>query len=476
MAHVLVDELGKQVASMRNELAELKKPARNASEVFGAPGYTSSLNSEQKPFSLGRFVKSWCAGRTKRGAEHEVDLLEQFTDALRETSSMPPGASQDALFLPTDLGGFGPAFMGSGKAEKAIAYVKAVMAHSQPVGDPDEARWLASRGAIVKAAGQSAFFDQYGGTLVAPPTQGEVIPLIRPTAAAMAAGASTMTLPPSGRHVEPRITSAPDVQALAEGSQYGNSTVGTDQMVLQAKKIGGSVVLSKESSLYTGGTMDQWVQSLLNGSLGLQLDAYAFYGVGGPTIPAGLTSYAGTGAGNVLDVASAYATAKGVEANGNKLLPQYGSKLPALIAERSFGQDGDQGKWVMRPLAYESVAATRASAVTSGDQEGPMVDILRRFAENSPTQWAGRQVVQSTNIRNNQTKGTGTGLTDVFYGFFKYMVIGSYGAVQFEQGMVNDQFTRDLATVKATMFADIGLRYPGSFLWYKQVQLAPATL
>jgi hypothetical protein len=178
----------------------------------------------------------------------------------------------------------------------------------------------------------------------------------------------------------------------------------------------------------------------------------------------------------VLDVASAYATAKGVEANGNKLLPQYGSKLPALIAERSFGQDGDQGKWVMRPLAYESVAATRASAVTSGDQEGPMVDILRRFAENSPTQWAGRQVVQSTNIRNNQTKGTGTGLTDVFYGFFKYMVIGSYGAVQFEQGMVNDQFTRDLATVKATMFADIGLRYPGSFLWYKQVQLAPATL
>lgn len=477
---ITVDELGNEIASLRKELKAFDQPRTPASAVLGsgpgnrdgAPGYTKSFGNDSKPFSVARFVKSWCAEKTRRGAEHEVDVLEKFTSALRDTSCLPPGASSDALFFPTDIGGFGSQLTSGSKAEADVGYVKAVMQAARPQGDPDEMRW-----AYLKATGQSAFFDQFGGTLVAPPTQGEVIPLIRPNAAAMAAGATPMTLPPSGRYVEPRITSAPDVQALAEGSLYSASTVGTDQMVLQAKKIGGLVYLSKESSLYTGGTMDQWVQTELNRSLGLQMDAYVFYGVGGPTIPAGLTSYAGTGSNNVLDVASAYPTATGLGANGNKLLPEYGSKIPALLSERSFGLDGTEGgTWVMRPLAFESVAATRATAVSPGDQQGPMVDILRRFGDGSPNQWAGRKVVQTTNLLNNRTKGTGTGLTDVFFGFFKYVVVGSYGAIQFEQGVINDQFARDQITVKATMFGDVGIRYPGALLWYKQVVLATPNL
>lgn len=416
---------------------------------------------DSQPFSITKALIGHIQSHNREGAKFEGNVLERFRKALIETNSLPPGAVRDAWFLPTNFDHLGEA----ANQHPEMQYVKSVMAASARETDPDEAVWLMKKGIIYKT--QSAYTDTLGGSLVAPPTQGPVIPLIRPESALLAAGASSFPLPPNGRHVRPRITAAPSVQAVAESQDAPESDLSTDQMELSAKKIAGMVRVSEEAQNYTSGTIDNYAKAELDRSLGLKMDAYGFYGVGGTSIPAGLTSAAYSSA--IINLPSAYATARGLGTNGNTLLPEYGDLLPALIGERSFSMDSGSGCWVMRPSAYASVQGVRADGVVPGDKTGPLVDVLRRFSEGAPSQWRGRRVVQTTNIKGDKTKGTGTNLSDAFFGIWQHCVVATYGAVQFRQGDDANTVKRGQYIIRGVMFGDIGFEYPSAFLYYPDI-------
>jgi HK97 family phage major capsid protein len=451
-------------AAAEQAAAKLNKGQRPP--VQGAPNIIpGGMTSDSETFSLSRLLR--------KGSEAKLEnkICEDFGALLKSSGLYLATADQGGRWVPNNLGLFDEAMMtDTTKKEHMFRLVKGVMQESAKVqGDPDEL--AAMRRSILKKAGaytgQSAFIDNTGGTLVAPPPQGDVIPLIRPQAAAIAAGASEVTLPPSGRMVRPRITSAPDVVAVGEGQDPPISSMNTGELTLTAKKMVGYVVISEESTLFTQGTQDTYVRQELGRSLGLKQDAYVFYGVGGNLIPAGLTS--AQYSSEIIDFATAYPTARGVGTNGNILRPEYGDYIPALVDDRSFGQDGSSGCWVMRPTAYAAALGVRADAVAVGDQNGVLVDLMRKFQADSPGMFRGRKVVQSTNLRNNATKGSGTGLTDVFYGVWQYCLIATYGAIQIQDGTINAQFIEGLKTIKATQYGDVGFLYPGAFCWYKQV-------
>jgi HK97 family phage major capsid protein len=395
------------------------------------------------------------------GAKLEQQVLTEFRKALVETNSLPPGGAPGGWWLPMNFDHLGEA----ANAHKSMNFVKSVMAASAQPTDMDEYMWLIRKGIIYKT--QSGYTDTLGGSLVAPPTMGPVIPLIRPEAAVMAAGASSLALPPSGRHTRPRITAAPSVQAVAESQDAPESDLSTDQMELSAKKIAGMARITEEATAFTSGTIDNYVKAELDRSLGLKIDAYAFYGTGGTSIPAGLTSAAYTSA--LINVPSSYSAARGVGTNGNTLLPEYGDFFPALIGERSFNMDSAKGCWVMRPSAYASAQGTRGDGTVPGDKQGPLVDILRRFSEGAPSMWRGRKVVQTTNVKGDKTKGTGTALSDVFFGIWQHCIVASYGAVQFQQGHDGNTFKRGQYLIRGVMFGDVGFEYPSAFLYYPDV-------
>lgn len=432
------------------------------------PGITTLRNSEQKPFSLHRFLVGYKLKNDPSLCPHEVEVLQRYTKALKDSDcELSQAQGHGGLWLPYDLNEtYGGQLTQTSECEASINYVKAVFDNTRPFYDPDEASWLARRSPIYRKA-QSAYTDELGGSLVAPPVQGAVIPLVRPNTAFLAAGAQAMTLPPNGRFVAPRVTSPPQVQAVGEGQTTPVTNLGTGQLELTAKKIAGAVVMSEEASAFTSGTMDAIAQAELGRSLGLQIDAYAFYGIGSTQIPAGITS--NVYANRIFNVVSQNPSASGIGANGNTLLPQYGDLFPSFIEERSYGIEGIQGAWIMRPATYANVMAMRASAVTPNDQEGPMVDILRRFAESGPNVFKGRRVVRTTNLRNNRVKGTSTNLSDVFYGLWNYGIMASYAAINFQQGLTNTQFLQGLYTIRGTMYGDIGYQYPDAFLWYQDV-------
>lgn len=441
---------------------EVLTPARSVPE---APPYvtTGPVYQDSKPFSLAKAVLHAVPGLSdlaQQKAKYEGQVLNELRRAVQESGAKPETASVGDFWLPWNW----DYLPESVREHKACVFAKAAMSHAS-VADPDEECWLQRKGIIQKT--QSAYIDTLGGTLVPPPAFGPVVPLIRPQAALLVAGAQTFPLPSQGRLVRPRITAPPDVMAVAESQDAPETNLTTSQMELSAKKIAGLVRLSAESLLFTSGVIDQYVRSELERSLGLKLDAYGFYGTGGPSIPAGLTSAAYSGA--VIDFETNYPSASGIGANGNRLLPQYGDLLPAFIGERSFNLDSANAKWVMRPAAYASVLGRRADAVTANDQAGQFVDWMRRLAEGGASQWRGYDVVLSTNIRGDRTKGTGTNLSDVFFGLWNHCIVASYGAIQFRQGDDGTSLRRNEVLIMATMFGDIGFEYPQGYLWYKNV-------
>ncbi len=447
-----------------------------------APHYAKAVGV--KPFSFGRFCKATQFDREEI-APHEIGLLNQYKKALQDTGcGLNEGGGNTLVghWLPVNFTDYGGRLTSTSAAEAIFREVKSVFTASRPGYDPEEAQWLVKNGyartqfgdadRVVKA--QSAFDDALGGTLVAPPVQGPPIPIVRPQAACLAAGAQALTLPPNGRFVRPRITGVPSVKAVGESQTTPTSNLTTGQMVLQAKKIAGAVTMTEEATAYTSGTMDAIAQAELGRSLGLKLDYFAFYGEGGTQFPDGLTSSVYSGTGGVINIANftfpGGGVPRGIGANGNTLRPEYGDIFPALVAERSFNIDAAGGAWVMRPMVYASTAAVRTDAVTPDDGNGVLVDILRRFGEQqSQSVWRGRRVVQTTNIDDTGTKNAGTGLTDVFFGIWQYMYFASYGAIQFMTGNNGTTFLNGQYLLRGTMYGDIGLEYPGAFLWYPYV-------
>lgn len=467
-----VKELERQAAEINEKIGEATRVNKGA--LATGPGWvtTGPVYEDSKRFSITRFASNVLTNADPSRAKYEHGLMDEFRKSMMAAGGIAQGAPGGSFWYPICFSLLPDDVVES----KAGRQMKAVMNASKAMEyhDPDEISYLVRKGIVTKAAAQSAYFDQYGGSLVAPPVQGEVIPFIRPQAAFLAAGAKTVALPPQGRMVRPRITSATTAQAVGEGQTPSQSDIQTNQMVLQAKKIAGYTVINEEASLFTSGQVDALTNADLGRTLGLKVDQYAFYGTGTTEIPAGLTSSAYTGA--IIDIVTDYPTAAGIQANGNVLLPQYGDQIPTLIAERSFSMDAGQGAWIMRPAALSRARSLRASAITTGDQEGPYVDILKKFTDDGPDQWAGRRVVATTNLRNNLTKGTATDLSDAFYGIWQYGIMATYGAIQFRQGVTGNQFINGQYTLLGTMYADIGYEYPQAFAWYTKVQGAAGLL
>lgn len=460
MATLTKEQQAAEAAKKANRTA-VRPDAEPVPRKVGTAFIENGLARDSQPFSYTKAMTHVILGKGEAGmAKHEADVIEKFSKAVNAANPHMSGEHQHWLPMNFDM------LQESVKDSDEGRYVKAVLEGSGQSSDPDEEEYLIRKGVMYRKT-QSAYIDTLGGTLVPPPTMGPVIPLIRPTAALMAAGAQSFPLPPGGRHVRPRITGAPSVKAVAESQAASESNLTTNQMELTARKIAGASRLSKESVAFTSGTMDNYVRAELGRSLGLKIDAYGFYGPGGTSIPNGLTS--STYTGSVINLETDYPGARGIGANGNTLLPQYGDAVPALIGERSFAMDAGSGKWVMRPGAYAAAMGVRADAVTPGDEAGPLVDILKRFSESAPNQWRGKQVVQTTNIRGDYTKAAGTNLQDVFFGLWQHCIVASYGAVAFEDGHDGSSFLKGEYIVLATMYGDIGFEYPTAFLWYPNV-------
>ncbi len=455
------------VKSLLRRADAATKPSRESTDVTqpNAPAVRKGEDSlSSRPFSMLRLFGVLGGQIPRENAKTEMALTGNFKKALEETGNIIQG------------GGAGSVYTLGAKAylPDTVAYHEATQAlyegasQVNKAADPDEITWIAKKlDDVLFSKGYAPQFqktamsyltDTIGGSLVAPPEMGELIPLMRNQSAVDRAGARSVPLPPQGKWVAPRITGPTTGYWIGENTAISESNPTTGEAAMMAKKLAVMVRLPNELFKYASASADAMIRQDVSKTLALGFDYACLYGTSGAQ-PKGLKFY------DSSNEVSAY-TASSTGTDGDTLQPQDGYKMAANIEDRNFDLAG--WKWIMRPKMWGKIASFRSSsgAVTTADQLGLFVqDLTRKLGDGAPAQWCGYPVVRSAQITNALTKGSsGATLTEIWGGIWNEFLMGMYGAVEFASSTQGDsEFTNDQTRIRGILHCDCVPRYPGAF-------------
>lgn len=439
-----------------------KKPARSANDV--TPGHVPAVRKGEdgmtsRPFSMLRMLGVIGGAIPREQAKVEIDHVTAFRKALMDTQCLVQSGGHASAYYP-----IAKSFLPDDVAyHKATGDLLSASGQSMMDADPDEMEWIRNRisksyGPRYEKTAMSYLTDTTGGTLVAPPEMGELIPLMRNQSALDRAGARMVPLPPQGKWVAPRITGPTTGYWIGENTAITESNPTTGQAVMMAKKLAVLVRVPNELFKYANASADAMLRQDASKTLSLGFDYAGLYGTSGAQ-PKGLKYYDATN-----EVLTYTASTPGTD--GDTLTPQDSYKMSAAIEDRNFDLDG--WKWIMRPKMWGKIASFRSSsgAVTTADQLGLFVqDLTRKLGDGAPAQWGGYPVVRSAQITNTLTKGSsGATLTEVWGGVWNEFLMGMYGAVEFASAVQGDTtFAADQTLIRAILHCDCVPRYPGAF-------------
>lgn len=297
-----------------------------------------------------------------------------------------------------------------------------------------------------------------GGSLVAPPIQGELIDLLRNNEVFMQAGARTIAMPPNGRITFPRQTNAGTAYWVGESNAITESQPETGDVLLQAKKLGILCKVPNELFRFSSISVEMFLREDISRVLALRLDKSLLEATGSTNEPKGLINYAGI----------TRHTASTVAANGNTLEPEDIAQMIGKVEE----QNASFKAFVMRPLMYASIANRRADAVTAGDKKGPFVfNMFREMNANIDYSRAtagnlyGNPVYKSTQISGSRSKGSSSNLSYILGGDFTDYLVAMSGAIEFQISTQGDTpFTTDQTWYRGIMYTDGAPRHEASFV------------
>lgn len=323
--------------------------------------------------------------------------------------------------------------------------------------DPEEVRELRMKH-WGRTKAMSWIDETTGGSTVAPPMMGELIELFRNNEALMAAGARDIGMPPQGRITFPRQTGASTAYFVGESVAITDSTPGTGDLVLSAKKLGVLVKIPNELFRFATISIEQFIREDISRVMALRLDKELLEGAGSAVAPKGLINYAGIQTH----------TASSPDTNGDRLEPQDIGAMVGKVEERNANFTG----WIMRPRLYGGLLNRRADAITAGDSRGPFVfNMFRDYKDNfnyarGVGSLEGYKAVKTTQIANDRVKAAGTDLTYLLGGDFTDYIMALGGLIEFTMSNVGDTpIANDQTWVRGIQYVDGAPRHEASFIW-----------
>tara|TARA_R110000824_G_scaffold172833_3_gene350806 strand:+ start:4667 stop:6088 length:1422 start_codon:yes stop_codon:yes gene_type:complete len=306
------------------------------------------------------------------------------------------------------------------------------MDHGLEGFDPEEMRWMADKLDLNKS--MSFRTHTSGGTLVDFPEQGELIDLLRNTSIfGQISGISNVQLPQQGSIRYPRVSSGVTVASYAEVETTSESTPGTDEVTLEAKKYAGLVKMSEEFMKFaTSVSADAFIRSEMTQDINLQVDADIVNGGGGKEIH-GLINYSGI----------TTHTASTTGANGDTLEPADLDILLAKMADSNAPTDRGvfialrNRLWASLKHREDSNGRPKFLASAQAYGGGRVQKVM-----------SGEPVYTSTNIPNTRAKSSGTDLTLVLAGVSSELYLGRAGAMEI---MMTNSDGSDFQTGKFTL-------------------------
>jgi hypothetical protein len=128
----------------------------------------------------------------------------------------------------------------------------------------------------------------------------------------------------------------------------------------------------------------------------------------------------------------------------------------------------------MRKAMFAALMNRRASAVSSGDGEGPFLFRAGRSpAAAPPLDLYGTKVVRSSQVSASRVKGSATNLTYVLLGYFPDWIVARMGVMEFlASGLGDTALQNDMTFLRGIQHIDAGPRHPASFIFCDQLLVA----
>ena len=251
----------------------------------------------------------------------------------------------------------------------------------------------------------------------------------------------------------PRQTMASLTYWVGENSPITDSNIGTGEVTLQAKKLAVLVKTPNELIRFASPAAEALIRDDMTKSLALGLDLAGLQGKGSDNEPLGIINMP-----NITVLQSSI-----VGANGNGLAGRDIYRMIAAIEEANAEFEG----FIMRPKTLYRYYQLRADAVAQGDGQGPFLfNLIREAGAGTPPMLGGYPVTKSTQVSQNQTKGTATNLTYIIGGMWSDLLIGMFGAIEFAATTLGDTaFINDQTWVRGILSADIQARHQAAFVY-----------
>lgn len=447
----------KQLGTITDALA--RRPAAGHGSPFAAPHYRRGEDTmTSRGFSFMKMMGLLTGGCTPEEATVEVDIHNRLhnvyckelgTAGYDYRGQGHPGRHKFLAPLSTS-------FMQDSVVPRDFRLeMKSLVAAGCDGADLDEMRWMRQRQFKALGYGTKALSwlnELSGGALVAPPEQGELIELLRNKEALVNAGARVVPLPPQGRLKYPRQTVASNTFWVGESSPITDSTLGTGEVTLQAKKLAVLIKAPNELIRFASPAAEALMRDDMTKSLALGLDLAGLEGAGGDHRPRGILNNP-----FINTVKSSAATA-----NGDKVKGEDAYRCIAAVEE----SNAEFEAWIMRPKTLYKYYQLRADAIAQGDAAGAFLfNLVREAQDGTPPKLAGYDVIKSTQVSQVRTKGGQSNLTYVIGGMWSDLLIGMFGAIEFAATTLGDTaFVNDQTWVRGILSADIAARHEAAFV------------
>jgi HK97 family phage major capsid protein len=303
--------------------------------------------------------------------------------------------------------------------------------------------WAA--GVETRAQGESDLTK--GGFLLAP-ERGDIIELMRAQAVVEQAGATVVTMPPSGQLDFPKVTSGGTGYWVGEGLTIPESEMGFGLLQLRSKFVAVLMAASNRSLRHSEGLLEDIMRKDMAAVLALKQDLAFLQGAGTATEPKGIINWSGV---VPYDKASAALVAEDI-LNVEELVEANNGKPPFA--------------WIFNTKVKNQVRKLRAGALKSDNSPdytvGPFLFVADLVAGEKRNLLNGYPTFVSTQIPVTDGK------TYAVFGMFSEAIIAREPVLEIAASE-HAGFAQDMTQFKAILGVDFGLRTENVFVHIKNI-------
>lgn len=290
--------------------------------------------------------------------------------------------------------------------------------------------------------------DSAGGFLVPVEQMSELIEFLYAQSVVMRAGATVLEGLRGDPVQIPKHTGSSSPSEVAENAAIGYDDLSVGQISLSPKKLGRGVKMSRETAQLAIPSVEALARMDLMRKHALVEDIRALRGSGASGQPLGVANVSGIGS-----------VALGT--NGGPISYDIFPDLEYELAVDDALLEGGRYAWIMHPRSKRNARKLK-------DGFGRPLFDFEANGQNRAQSAIGYPCLDSTQLPINLTKGSGTDLSEIYFGNWSELLIGHWGELRIEASIEagdanGSAFTNDQLWIKAVRLYDLAVRHAESF-------------